>query len=683
MSGVVAKVAGGVADTDRYHDASRGQRAASLRATTPLEAAIPRKDPVTSRELEGFVESPVQYSAVASPARTHNDDDASGSKNSSHEDEGVSNYNADGNENDSTGSSSSADDDNKSAVSDTEMTPDLRRHVFLLKCIYFFMALSGSTWGRFGTVYYYEKGLSNYEIGILEGCIPAVQVFALPFWGIVADKIRSRKRVALFTSFVSASILMLLAFPSIARNYASILTITLAMSLFVSGGVLDAHTLDVLGKKHMREYGRIRMWSSIAWGVGALVMGFVTDEVGFGLNFVLYGCFAVGNILILYKVIPERTQTEAAVRPAGVRLSDLGLALVRPRMLFFLIEIALFGAGMSVVERLLFIYIREDLNGNTVLCGLTVLITVIFELPIFWYAQLLLKKLGHHGMFCVAMFAHTVRVFGYTLLTEDSRYWILCLEVMHGVTFACMWSAAVEYAREGLPKEWASSAQSILVAALSCVGGGTGAIVGGWVMEHHGARYMYRGAGFIASGALVIHVTYMLVHGAGADAMKKLNKEHDDEEGEDVGGDRLSSGGGEGADGGGDDEDEAVASMGGTKRLYAGPLSNSSSSPSPSSSSSSLSSSSAGEAKMAGDGDGDDADVTLDGLSAPRTLRTTGPMSTSAATWSGHPSSARPSAERTRGIDAKTKGGQTAALEGTDINSLTARSSNGNDKHVP
>jgi hypothetical protein len=41
------------------------------------------------------------------------------------------------------------------------------RLVTVLKWLYFILGTSASTWGRFSTVYYIERGLSTSQIGII------------------------------------------------------------------------------------------------------------------------------------------------------------------------------------------------------------------------------------------------------------------------------------------------------------------------------------------------------------------------------------------------------------------------------------------------------------------------------------------------------------------------------------
>ena len=94
---------------------------------------------------------------------------------------------------------------------------------------------------------------------------------------------------------------------------------------------------------------------------------------------------------------------------------ELCRVLTQPTFMFLLFEVAVIGAGIGVVERLLFVFLQRDLQASTFLCGLTVLVTVVFELPIFTYGDWLLTTLGKDVMFIVAMFAYVVRALGCVL----------------------------------------------------------------------------------------------------------------------------------------------------------------------------------------------------------------------------------------------------------------------------
>lgn len=75
--------------------------------------------------------------------------------------------------------------------------------------------------------------------------------------------------------------------------------------------------------------------------------------------------------------------------------------------------------------------------------GISVLLTVAFEIPIFQIAPTLLRKLGAARLIQIAALSYIFRVIGYSIVPEGEMIYILCLEPLHGVTFACGATAGV------------------------------------------------------------------------------------------------------------------------------------------------------------------------------------------------------------------------------------------------
>ena len=73
-------------------------------------------------------------------------------------------------------------------------------------------------------------------------------------------------------------------------------------------------------------------------------------------------------------------------------------------------------------------------RASTFLCGLTILITIIPEVPVFYYASSILSYLGESGSLIVAYLCYIFRVYGYTLLTPESVWWILGLVSVFQIT---------------------------------------------------------------------------------------------------------------------------------------------------------------------------------------------------------------------------------------------------------
>lgn len=412
----------------------------------------------------------------------------------------------------------------------------------LIKSLYFLDALGSSAWGRFSAIYYNSHGLNTQQIGVIEGLRTFTPTISSVFWGFVSDHFRCRKLVWVWTKSGGTLILLLLAVPYITRSFYWILSVSVGAQLFVSNGaILDSYTLELLGTENKLLYGRYRLYASLSWGLGSIVMGYITDHYGFDWNFFMFGGLSLLMIVLVSYCIPDtiscsdqqqpnvserngendETETEneiphdedipsdTDVSPAG-EIFDLLLLIIKPRVLLFLAEVVIMGAAMATVERLLFLYLVNDLYASTLLCGLSVGVNVLFELPIFWYASSILNYLGSDGMFLVSMICFSIRVFGYTLLTPSTKWWILVLESMHGVTFATFWIVTTDVSKVLIDKSkggvWSTTIPSVVQMLYNAVGATIGSVLGGIAMHRFGSREMYRFTAGCVFFMLVVHL---------------------------------------------------------------------------------------------------------------------------------------------------------------------------------
>jgi hypothetical protein len=180
---------------------------------------------------------------------------------------------------------------------------------------------------------------------------------------------------------------------------------------------------------------------------------------------------------------------------------------------FVLCAVAL-TAGTSIVENLLFLFFDETLGATGTICGLSVVVTVVFEIPIFARAGALLTRFGASRLLCVACLAYSTRVVGYTVV--PSPWFVLCLEPLHGVTYSCLKTAlthfvAVATPRKGKHANLDATAQQLMGAITSLFGSLLGTGVGGYVQDEHGPRTLYRGAGSVVLSFLLVYGLLVLV----------------------------------------------------------------------------------------------------------------------------------------------------------------------------
>jgi predicted MFS family arabinose efflux permease len=213
---------------------------------------------------------------------------------------------------------------------------------------------------------------------------------------------------------------------------------------------------------------------------------------------------------------------------------DVLKVLCRPSNLFFMFELLVMGAAVGIVERLLFVYMINDLKTSTTLCGLTVVTTVLPEIPIFWHGQAILRCLGRHTMLLISFFAYVVRAYSYTLLDESTAGWIVLVEVLHGVTFALLWTVAMDFANSAAPPGWRAAFVGVVSGFYRCIGGGAGSYGGGLVLQHYGGKTLYLYAAYIVAALMAVHALGLAVIGCfGAGG----NKDGISQSGDNIGGD--------------------------------------------------------------------------------------------------------------------------------------------------
>lgn len=418
-------------------------------------------------------------------------------------------------------------------MSDHDSGGERSRTICRLKLLYFFQAVGPSSWGRYASLYYDSIGLTPAQVGYITGAMPSMRAICMPGWGYVADRASTKKSVALFTQSSAAAILLLLAVPGIAtpRNqphdgrFTVVLAISVASAAFASSGVLDAYVLDALGEREQSKFGEIRLWSAVSWGICNPLMGLLADQMGtFFENLIIFAACTAISVTILAILIPTRPpQKDGLAAALIVANTPRRSLLARFAVAGFFAELVVFGAAMGLVERLLFIYVVEVLDGSYTLCGATVFFTVLMEIPIFARASSCITAVGHDAMFCMALACYLPRVIGYTMLTTRTKYFLLLLEMLHGPTYGLMFAAAVDRAARLAPPGYAATYQTLQNATRACLGAGLGATLGGYFWTdlcdrqkrrpncRQGAVRVFRVAAVIVTAVLFLHLTCLLI----------------------------------------------------------------------------------------------------------------------------------------------------------------------------
>ena len=371
-----------------------------------------------------------------------------------------------------------------------------------------------------------------------------VQSFLSSFGGLLADELEKRTNhgriltMKIGISVGAFSILMIgvgshLLFKdkSIPLSLVSIIFYTImrllyALSLSMILPVMDGITLVYLQLegKDKSYFGKERLYGAITWALAHIIMGPALDLWGFKaiysfafISWILcllvfqlyaYGVDELINANSLGETIPlksgqiknheceQTNEKDERIHEQDIDSSKNNMITIITAMfgtiygIGFIFSKFTLNMGTSVVEQLIFLFFNYLGSSNT-MCGLTVAVTVMFEIPIFEYAPEMLKRFGLGILLQISSLAYIVRVVGYSLIPKQYPALVLLLEPLHGVTYACSKASGVEFAARYSPKGYEASGQGILT-IFSGAGNCLGVLLGGILEDKFGSRIMYR-----------------------------------------------------------------------------------------------------------------------------------------------------------------------------------------------
>ncbi|MCL4303329.1 MAG: MFS transporter [Anaerolineae bacterium] len=369
-----------------------------------------------------------------------------------------------------------------------------RRPVFLFKTFYFLYYAAAASLLPFLVLYYEHLGLSGGQIGVLTAILPLVTLFAASFWGGLADATQQHRPLIL----LALSGVILLAWVILhLTTFLSLVWVIIAFAFFVAPIVpfLDNSTLAYLGE-HKNQYGRLRLWGAVGWGMAAPVVGWLVEQSDLNWSFYSYIGLMFAGLLVAFR-LPIRQTRISAPFWQSVRL----LLGNNRQWLLFLIVVFGAGVGSAIIHNYLFLYMELLGTGNT-LMGLALTVATLSELVIFSSSDRLLNRWGIKNVLLLALAALAVRLLAYAVISNP--WLVLPVQLLHGLSFSALWAAGVAYADRIAPPGLGTTAQGLFTGVFMGLAAAVGAFIGGVLYENIGLSWMFGSAGLSLLAVLFI-----------------------------------------------------------------------------------------------------------------------------------------------------------------------------------
>jgi len=344
-----------------------------------------------------------------------------------------------------------------------------------IRAAFLFGFASLSSWIPMFNLWLEGKGLTGVQIGIVAATPWLLMLFIQPFWGMLADKFG--KLLCLRISLIAASLLFVLL-PVLSTGLVLIATMTIILSLFNTPvlPLLDSIALDQVESGQIKSYSTIRFWGAVGYATGASITGWLIPHFGVQVAFFSSAGFLVLTYLSALKIYIPALQHKGL----DVEFKYFGRIISNKILLIFLFIIVFVSIGQSAITFFLSLYMRQ-IGASPETTGLAIGMEGISELPFYFIAAWLLRKMAPGKVVFMAILATSLRLFLYSVNSNPNL--VIFIEAMNGMTWTLLWVSSVEFVNNIIPAKWRTTGQSMLWAAYFGAGAVTGNIVSGWMYQ--------------------------------------------------------------------------------------------------------------------------------------------------------------------------------------------------------
>ncbi len=254
--------------------------------------------------------------------------------------------------------------------------------------IYFFISYGAVSFLLpYFALFYQSQGMSGGQMGLLTAIPPIISFFGAPLWTGAADATRRHKLATVVSTL--GVVIVTFIFPSVA-SFGGLLLMICLFSLTNSpiSSLVNSAVLVQLGDRKP-QYGRIRLWGTIGYGILAPFAGSLIGKLGLQWSF--WG-FAILMLLSLFVVlvIPFHQSHVSSMQSFG---QGVRVLLRNKAWMLFLVMVFIAGLGLSTVNNYLFVFMNY-LGASKSLMGIALTVSTISEIPAMFFSDRLLRRFG-------------------------------------------------------------------------------------------------------------------------------------------------------------------------------------------------------------------------------------------------------------------------------------------------
>lgn len=342
--------------------------------------------------------------------------------------------------------------------------------------------------GSYMNLYLDSTGLSKSEIGLTVSISTGFLLLVQPIWGLLSDKSRN-KNILLVLMLVLAGGAALLI-PRLSGLWLLVAGVC-AVTIFYNPiqPLLENLALEQLEGSRW-DYGQIRMGGTFGFSIMVLAAGILLRD-NYALVFPAVAVILLASAAMIFSMPPVRGHRHGANRaPIREVFKDPILRSLAVYFLLFVLTANIFYSFYPIHF--------TSIGGNSAWVGLMLFVCAISEVPFFFFAGALVKRLGLYRMILISGLATALRWF--LIFSFSSPALIVLAGLLHGVGFVPIGYGVAIHINTHLPKELRATAQSLVALLTAFFSRVVFGYAGGLACDAFGVRNVM----LIASGVMLL-----------------------------------------------------------------------------------------------------------------------------------------------------------------------------------
>ena len=362
---------------------------------------------------------------------------------------------------------------------------------------YFFYFAYLGAFAPYFSLYLEGTGLDAVQIGVLMSLPQVARIVAPNVWGWLSDRTGERLAIARWTGVAGT-----VAFAGVfaGRGFEWLFVVLLTMSFFWSAAL---PLVDVTTLNHLRDaiarYGRIRLWGSIGFIGGVVIVGAVLDRVAITALLPIVFVIMLGMLVFTW-VVPD-----AEVHPAAHDHLPMRAILARPAVVALIVACALMAMAHGAYYTFYSIYL-VDHGYSKAAVGWLWAVGVICEIGVFILMPRLFRAFSLEGLLITSFALATLRfvLIGWGV---ESLVVLVFAQTLHAASFGAFHASAMALVQRFFGGRHQARGQAIYGSLSFGLGGTLGALGAGLAWEVIGPAWTFTASSAAAAvGGILLAV---------------------------------------------------------------------------------------------------------------------------------------------------------------------------------